>query len=131
MSDIKPSEVADVLRLQLEKIDSSLHFEEVGTVLSLGDGVARVYGLGNVERHELVEFDGGMVGVAMNLEEDNVGVVLMGPTDRIKEGFSVRRTGRIASIGVSEGMLGRVIDPLGNPIDGLGEIKGERFEMPL
>ncbi|MDY3978513.1 MAG: F0F1 ATP synthase subunit alpha [Tidjanibacter sp.] len=131
MSDIKPSEVADVLRLQLEKIDSSLHFEEVGTVLSLGDGVARVYGLGNVESNELVEFDGGMMGVAMNLEEDNVGVVLMGPTDRIKEGFSVRRTGRIASIGVSEGMLGRVIDPLGNPIDGLGEIEGERFEMPL
>ena len=128
---IKPSEVSDVLLQQLRGIDVSLQLEEVGTVLQVSDGVARIYGLLNAEANELLEFDNGIMGVVMNLEEDNVGAVLLGPTDQIKEGMVVKRTGRIASINVGEGMLGRVIDPLGNPLDGHGEIKGETCEMPL
>lgn len=129
--NIKPSEVSEVLRQQLEQVDTSVHFEEVGTVLQVSDGVVRIYGLRNAEASELLEFDNGMMAIVMNLEEDNVGAVLLGPTDQIKEGYTVKRTGRIASIDVGEGMLGRVIDPLGQPIDGKGEIGGERLEMPL
>ncbi len=129
--NIKASEVSDVLRMQLEGIDTHLQFEEVGTVLQVSDGVVRIYGLQNAEANELLEFDNGIRAVVMNLEEDNVGAVLLGPTDRIKEGDTVKRTRRIASINVSEAMLGRVIDPLGNPVDGLGLIGGETTEMPL
>lgn len=129
--NIKASEVSDVLRMQLEGIDTHLQFEEVGTVLQVSDGVVRIYGLQNAEANELLEFDNGIRAVVMNLEEDNVGAVLLGPTDRIKEGDTVKRTRRIASINVSEAMLGRVIDPLGNPVDGLGLIEGETTEMPL
>lgn len=129
--NIKPSEVSDVLRMQLEGIDNNLRFDEVGTVLEVADGVARIYGLQNAEANELLEFDNGIKAVVMNLEEDNVGVVLLGPTDQIKEGDTVKRTGRIASIQVSEGMLGRVINPLGETLDGLGLIGGETTEMPL
>ena len=129
--NIKASEVSDVLRMQLEGIDTHLQFEEVGTVLQVSDGVVRIYGLQNAEANEVLEFDNGIRAVVMNLEEDNVGAVLLGPTDRIKEGDTVKRTKRIASINVSEAMLGRVIDPLGNPLDGLGLIGGETTEMPL
>ena len=129
--NIKASEVSDVLRMQLEGIDTHLQFEEVGTVLQVSDGVVRIYGLQNAEANELLEFDNGIRAVVMNLEEDNVGAVLLGPTDRIKEGDTVKRTKRIASINVSEAMLGRVIDPLGNPLAGLGLIGGETTEMPL
>ena len=117
--------------MQLEGIDNKLRFDEVGTVLEVADGVARIYGLQNAEANELLEFDNGIKAVVMNLEEDNVGVVLLGPTDQIKEGDTVKRTGRIASIQVSEGMLGRVINPLGETLDGLGLIGGETTEMPL
>ena len=129
--NIKPSEVSDVLRMQLEGIDNNLRFDEVGTVLEVADGVARIYGLQNAEANELLEFDNGIKAIVMNLEEDNVGAVLLGPTDKIKEGFIVKRTKRIASIMVGEGMLGRVIDPLGAPLDGKGLIGGELYEMPL
>ena len=128
---IKPSEVSEVLLRQLQGIDTSLKFDEVGTVLQVSDGVARIYGLRNAEANELLQFEIGIMGTVMNLEEDNVGAVLLGPTDQIKEGMIVKRTRRIASINVGEGMLGRVIDPLGVPMDGRGEISGERFEMPL
>lgn len=130
-SKIKPSEVSEVLLQQLRDITSDVKFEEVGVVLTIGDGVARVYGLTNVTENELVEFENGVMGVAMNLEEDNVGVVLMGPSEGIKEGQSVKRTGRVASIQVNENMLGRVINPLGQPLDGGAPIAGEKFLMPL
>ena len=117
--------------MQLEGIDTDLRFDEVGTVLEVSDGVVRIYGLENAEANELLEFDNGIKAVVMNLEEDNVGVVLLGPTDRIKEGDTVKRTGRIASIQVGEGMLGRVINPLGETLDGFGLIGGETTEMPL
>ena len=128
---IKPSEVSEVLLQQLQGIDTSLKFDEVGTVLQVSDGVARIYGLRNAEANELLQFENGIMGTVMNLEEDNVGAVLLGSTDQIKEGMIVKRTKRIASINVGEGMLGRVIDPLGVPLDGRGEIGGELFEMPL
>ena len=128
---IKPSEVSEVLLSQLQGIDTSLKFDEVGTVLQVSDGVARIYGLRNAEANELLQFENGIMGTVMNLEEDNVGAVLLGPTDQIKEGMIVKRTKRIASINVGESMLGRVIDPLGVPLDGRGEIGGELFEMPL
>ena len=128
---IKPSEVSEVLLRQLQGIDNSLKFDEVGTVLQVSDGVARIYGLRNAEANELLQFENGIMGTVMNLEEDNVGAVLLGPTDQIKEGMIVKRTKRIASINVAESMLGRVIDPLGVPLDGRGEIGGELFEMPL
>ena len=128
---IKPSEVSEVLLQQLQGIDTSLKFDEVGTVLQVSDGVARIYGLRNAEDNELLRFENGVMGTVMNLEEDNVGAVLLGPTDQIKEGMIVKRTRHIASINVGEGMLGRVIDPLGVPLDGRGEIGGEKFEMPL
>ena len=128
---IKPSEVSEVLLRQLEGIDTSLKFDEVGTVLQVSDGVARIYGLRNAEANELLKFENGVMGTVMNLEEDNVGAVLLGSTDQIKEGMIVKRTKHIASINVGEGMLGRVIDPLGVPLDGRGDIAGETFEMPL
>ncbi|NDV68229.1 F0F1 ATP synthase subunit alpha [Dysgonomonas sp. 25] len=129
--NIKASEVSEILKMQLEKIDSQVQFDEVGTVLYVGDGVIRVYGLKNAEANELLEFDNGIRAVVMNLEEDNVGAVLLGPSDQIKEGFTVKRTGRIASIKVGDGMLGRVITPFGDPLDGKGPITGEMLEMPL
>ena len=131
MAEIKPSEVSRVLRDQLAGLDTSLKFEEVGTVLQVSDGVARIYGLEGAEAGELLEFEEGVSGVVMNLEEDNVGAVLLGSTELVKEGDSVRRTHRIASVRVSEEMVGRVINPLGEPIDGRGEIGGQKYEMPL
>lgn len=128
---IKPSEVSDMLLSELQRIDLTAQFAEVGTVLQVSDGVVRIFGLRNAEANELLEFDNGMRAVVMNLEEDNVGAVLLGPTDRIEEGDLVRRTGRTASIRVSEAMLGRVIDPLGEPLDGKGPIGGDLTEMPL
>ena len=130
-NNIKPSEISQVLLQQLKDIDTSLRFEEIGKVLQVSDGVARMYGLTNAEAGELLEFESGVMGVVMNLEQDNVGAVLLGPTDEVKEGMMVRRTGRIASIKVGEKMLGRVVDPLGVPLDGLGNIDGELTEMPL
>lgn len=131
MDNIKPSEISQVLLEQLKDIDTSLQFEEIGKVLQVSDGVARMYGLTNAEAGELLEFESGVMGVVMNLEQDNVGAVLLGPTDEIKEGMTVRRTGRIASIKVGEQMLGRVVDPLGVPLDGLGKVEGDLTEMPL
>lgn len=133
MSDkIKPSEVSEVLLRQLNEVTSNQQFDEVGTVLTVGDGVARIYGLRNAEANELLEFENGTMAIVMNLEEDNVGCVLLGPTAGIKEGQTVKRTHRIASIRVNDNFLGRVVNPLGQPIDGLGEIDlTESFEMPL
>jgi len=132
MSDkIKVSEVSEILRMQLEGINTAVQFDEVGTVLQVSDGVVRIYGLNNAEANELLEFENGMKAIVMNLEEDNVGAVLLGPTNLIKEGFTVKRTKRVASIQVGEGMLGRVINSLGEALDGKGRIGGELFEMPL
>ena len=128
---IKPSEVPQILLSELQGIDLGAQYAEVGTVLQVSDGVVRIFGLRNAEASELLEFDSGMKAVVMNLEEDNVGAVLLGSTDLVKEGDMVRRTGRTVSIDVSESMLGRVINPLGEPIDGGGEISGEKVEMPL
>jgi F-type H+-transporting ATPase subunit alpha len=131
MVEIKPDEISAILRQQLSNFNVSADLEEVGTVLQVGDGIARVYGLNNVRSGELVEFPGGVKAIALNLEEDNVGVVLMGESKGIKEGDTVRRTGKIASIKVGEGVVGRVINTLGEPIDGKGPITGELYEMPL
>ena len=131
MNTIRPSEISDVLLSQLKEIGAELHYEEVGKVLQVSDGVVRIYGLLNAEAGELLEFDNGIMAVVMNLEEDNVGAVLLGPTDKVKEGMTVKRTGRIASINVGESMLGRVVNPLGEPLDGKGRIDGELVEMPL
>jgi len=131
MAEIKPDEISAILRQQLSNFDVSAELEEVGTVLQVGDGIARVYGLSSVSSGELVEFENGVKAIALNLEEDNVGVVLMGESGDIKEGAKVRRTGKIASINVGEGMLGRVVNTLGEPIDGKGPLTGEKYEMPL
>src|SRR5215213_8874803 len=131
MVEIKSDEISAILRQQLSNFNASSDLEEVGSVLQVGDGIARVYGLNNVRSGELVEFETGVQAIALNLEEDNVGVVLMGEWAGIKEGSKVRRTGKIAAINVGEGMLGRVVNTLGEPIDGKGPIKGERYEMPL
>jgi F-type H+-transporting ATPase subunit alpha len=131
MVEVRPDEVSAILRQQLAGFKSESELEEVGTVLQVGDGIARVYGLTKVQSGELVEFDNGLQGIVLNLEEDNVGVVLLGQSDEIKEGDTVKRTNKIASIKVGEGMLGRVVDTLGNPIDGKGPIAGETYEMPL
>ena len=131
MVEVRPDEVSAILRQQLAGFKSESELEEVGTVLQVGDGIARVYGLTKVQSGELVEFGTGLQGIVLNLEEDNVGVVLLGKSDDIKEGDTVKRTKRIASINVGEGMLGRVVDTLGNPIDGKGPIKGQTYEMPL
>ena len=128
---IKPSEVSSVLLEQLKSVENNLNYEEIGTVLQVSDGVVRIYGLDNAESEELLEFDNGVKAIVMNLEEDNVGAVLLGATDKIKEGMTVKRTGRIASINVCDNMLGRVITPLGEPIDGKGDIEGEMCELPL
>ena len=129
--NISPGEISQVLLNELKGISDDLHLEEVGKVLQVSDGVVRIYGLRNAEAGELLEFDNGVKAVVMNLEEDNVGAVLLGATDRIKEGMSVRRTDRIASINVSESMVGRVVNPLGEPLDGKGAIGGDLVEMPL
>jgi F-type H+/Na+-transporting ATPase subunit alpha len=131
MPEIKPDEISAILRQQLGNSNVAAELEEVGTVLQVGDGIARVYGLSNVGSGELVEFENGVKAIALNLEEDNVGVVLMGESGDISEGSTVRRTGKIASINVGEGMLGRVVNTLGEPIDGKGPISGDKFEMPL
>jgi F-type H+/Na+-transporting ATPase subunit alpha len=131
MAEIKPDEISAILRQQLSNFNANADLEEVGTVLQVGDGIARVYGLGNVRAGELVEFESGVKAIALNLEEDNVGVVLMGEMGKIQEGDKVRRTGKIASINVGDGMVGRVVNTLGEPIDGRGPITGERYEMPL
>lgn len=131
MVEIKPDEISAILRQQLSNFNAAADLEEVGTVLQVGDGIARIYGLNNVGYGELVEFENGVKAIALNLEEDNVGVVLMGESGEIKEGFKVRRTGQIASIKVGEGMVGRVVNTLGAPIDGKGPITGELYEMPL
>ena len=128
---IKPDEISDILKQQLEEVDSKVSFEEVGTVLEVGDGVAHVFGLDNVRSSELVEFENGVRGVAMNLEESNVGVILMGQNSSVKENVTVRRTGKIASIPVGDGLIGRVINTLGEPIDGAGAIAGETIDLPL
>ncbi len=131
MANIKPAEVSKILKQQLEGIQTGVELEEVGTVLQVGDGIARIYGLSNVESNELIEFENGMEAIVLNLEEDNIGAVLLGPTEEINEGDIVKRTGRIASIGVGEGLLGRVITPTGQPIDGKGPIKGELYNLPF
>jgi F-type H+-transporting ATPase subunit alpha len=131
MAEVKPDEISAILREQLSNFKTSAELEEVGTVLQVGDGIARVYGLTNARAGELVEFQSGIKAIALNLEEDNVGVVLMGSSNKIKEGDTVKRTGVIASIKVGEGLLGRVINTLGEPIDGKGPISGQLYDMPL
>ena len=131
IDQIRPSEISEVLLSQLKGLSDQLRMEEVGKVLQVSDGVVRIYGLNNAEAGELLEFDCGVKAVVMNLEEDNVGAVLLGPTEKVKEGMTVRRTARIASINVSEQMIGRVVNPLGEPLDGKGEIGGNLVEMPL
>jgi F-type H+/Na+-transporting ATPase subunit alpha len=131
MADIKPSEVSKILKQQLEGINTAVQLEEVGTVLQVGDGIARIYGLSNVQSNELIEFSDGTRGIVLNLEEDNVGAVLLGSSEGIREGDQVKRTKKIASIHVGEGMLGRIMNTLGEPIDGKGPITGTTYEMPL
>ncbi len=131
MADVKPAEISAILKQQLEGVNSGATLDEVGTVLTIGDGIARVYGLSNAQYGELVDFGNGLEGIVLNLEEDNVGVVLLGPSQDIKEGATVKRTERIASIKVGNNMVGRVVDTLGNPIDGKGPIGGDLYEMPL
>ncbi len=131
MVDVRPDEVSAILRQQLSGFKSESELEEVGTVLQVGDGIARVYGLTKVQSGELVEFDNGLQGIVLNLEEDNVGVVLLGSSDAIKEGDTIKRTKKIASIKVGDGMLGRVVNTLGQPIDGKGPIAGTLYEMPI
>ena len=131
MSNIRPDEVSSIIRDQLSNFKSESQLEEVGTILQVGDGVARIYGLSNAKAGELLEFEGGVKGLVLNLEEDNVGAVLMGDSSGIKEGDTVKRSGEIASVNVGDGVCGRVLDTLGNPIDGKGDIKGDLFSMPL
>ncbi|MGV3612644.1 MAG: F0F1 ATP synthase subunit alpha [Fluviicola sp.] len=131
MADVKPAEVSAILREQLSGFRSEAELQEVGTVLQIGDGIARVYGLKGVQYGELVEFEGALQGIALNLEEDNVGVVLLGRSSGVKEGDTVKRLNRIASVNVGEGMVGRVVDTIGNPIDGKGPITGQLYEMPI
>jgi F-type H+-transporting ATPase subunit alpha len=131
MAEVKPAEVSAILKQQLSGFEASASLNEVGTVLTVGDGIVRAYGLSNAQYGELVEFEGGLEGIVLNLEEDNVGIVLLGTASGIKEGSTVKRTNRIASIKVGEGIVGRVVDTLGNPIDGKGPITGETYQMPL
>ena len=131
MAEIKPAEISNILRQQLAGYRSETELQEVGTVLQVGDGIARIYGLLNVQSGELIEFTSGLRGIVLNLEEDNIGAVLLGSSNDIKEGDTAKRTGKIASINVGEGMLGRVVDTLGLPIDGKGPIAGQLYEMPL
>src|SRR5690554_297405 len=131
MADVRPDEVSAILREQLSGTRTSAELEEVGTVLQVGDGVARIYGLSKAQAGELIAFENGLKGMVLNLEEDNVGAVLFGDAKSVKEGDTVKRTKQIASVNVGEGMLGRVIDTLGVPIDGKGPLTGELYEMPL
>ena len=131
MAEVNPAEVSAILKDQLAGLKSEADLEEVGTVLQVGDGIARIYGMSNVQSGELIEFENGLMGIVLNLEEDNVGAVLLGSSNEVKEGDTVKRTGRIASIQTGEGMLGRVVNTLGEPIDGKGPIEGETFEMPI
>lgn len=131
MADVKPAEVSAILREQLSNFRSEAELQEVGTVLQIGDGIARVYGLKGVQYGELVEFDGGLQGIALNLEEDNVGIVLLGRSSSVKEGDTVKRLNRIASVNVGDGMVGRVVNTIGEPIDGKGPITGQLYEMPI
>tara|TARA_S200000501_G_scaffold281539_1_gene265626 strand:+ start:1315 stop:2889 length:1575 start_codon:yes stop_codon:yes gene_type:complete len=131
MAEVNPAEISAILKKQLKDFDSTSSLDEIGSVLSVGDGIARAYGLSNTQYGELVEFSNGTQGIVLNLEEDNVGIVLLGASTDIKEGDTVKRTSRIASVKVGEGIVGRVVDTLGNPIDGKGELKGELYEMPL
>src|SRR6056297_3792733 len=131
MAGIKPGEVSDILKKELEGFTTNNELQETGSVLQVGDGIARIYGLSNVQANELIEFESGMKGIVLNLEEDNVGVVLLGSSEEIREGDKVKRTKRIASIRVGEKLLGRVINTLGEPLDGKGAINGELFEMPF
>ena len=131
MADVKAAEVSAIIKQQLIGFDTGVSLDEVGSVLQVGDGIARVYGLSNAQYGELVSFDSGLEGIVLNLEEDNVGVVLLGPSKGVKEGDTVKRTQRIASINVGEGVVGRVVDALGNPIDGKGALTGDLYEMPL
>jgi len=131
MAEVNPAEISAILKKQLSKHESSISLDEIGSVLNVGDGIARVYGLFNAQYGELVEFSTGTQGIVLNLEEDNVGIVMLGSSTEIKEGDTVKRTSRIASVKVGEGIVGRVVDTLGNPIDGKGNIKGDLFEMPL
>ena len=131
MAEINPAEVSSILREQLAGVKTAAQLEEVGTVLQVGDGIARIYGLSNVQSGELIEFENGVRGIALNLEEDNVGAVLLEPTKGLKEGSTVKRTGTIASIKAGEGLLGRVVNTLGEPIDGKGPITGDLYEMPI
>ena len=131
MAQIKPAEVSEVLKKQLEGIKSNEELEEVGTVLQIGDGIARIYGLTNVQSNELIEFENGIKGMVLNLEEDNIGAVLFGSSEEVSEGDLVKRTGSIVSLDVGEGMLGRVINTLGEPLDGKGPIPGKTYELPL
>jgi len=131
MANIKPAEVSKILKQQLEGIQTGVDLEEVGTVLQVGDGIARIYGLSNAQSNELIEFENGIEAIVLNLEEDNIGAVLLGPTEEINEGDIVKRTGRIASLGVGEGLLGRVISPTGQPLDGKGPITGELYTLPF
>ena len=131
MAEVKPAEVSAILKKQLSGFEASASLDEVGTVLTVGDGIARIYGLSNVQYGELVQFESGLEAIVLNLEEDNVGVVLLGKANDIKEGSIVKRTERIASIQVGEGVVGRVVNTLGLPIDGKGPISGQTYEMPL
>lgn len=131
MAEVKPAEVSAILRQQLAGFKTETQLEEVGTVLQVGDGIVRIYGLSSVQAGELIEFDNGLSAIVLNLEEDNVGAVLLGSSEGLKEGDNVKRTNRIASINVGEGMLGRVVDTLGTPIDGKGPIEGDVYEMPI
>jgi len=131
MANIKPAEVSKILKQQLEGIQTGVELEEVGTVLQVGDGIARIYGLSNVQSNELIVFENGIEAIVLNLEEDNIGAVLLGPTEEVNEGDIVKRTGRIASLGVGEGLLGRVINPTGQPLDGKGPITGELYNLPF
>src|ERR1700751_2534819 len=131
MAEVKPAEVSAILRQQLSGFKSEAELEEVGTVLQVGDGIARIYGLSKVESGELIEFETGLQAIVLNLEEDNVGAVLLGKSEGVKEGSTCKRTGRIASLKVGEGMLGRVVNTLGEPIDGKGPITGTTYDMPL
>ena len=131
MAEVNPAEVSAILRDQLAGVKSEADLEEVGTVLYVGDGIARIYGMSQVQSGELIEFENNLMGIVLNLEEDNVGAVLLGSSNQVKEGDTVKRTGRIASVNVGEGMLGRVVNTLGEPIDGKGAIEGETFEMPI
>src|SRR6056297_1908036 len=131
MVNLKPDEISSILKQQLSDSGKEVNLEEAGIVLQVGDGIARIYGLSQVQAGELVEFENGVQAIALNLEEDNIGVVLLGPDDGIQEGAKATRTSRIASLKVGEGILGRVVNPLGQPIDGKGPIEGKLYEMPL